>query len=60
MTTATAVIDIDTARPSGRAVRLVTPGEGAPEPPRPAPAAADTDRARTRPAHCRIAMHFED
>ncbi|MFJ7248129.1 hypothetical protein ACIQWA_26345 [Kitasatospora sp. NPDC098652] len=61
MTTATAVIDVD--RPLGRTVRLV-PALGhqdrqdRPEPPLPAPSAVD--RARTRPAHCRFAVHYED
>ncbi|MFH8386190.1 hypothetical protein ACH4E7_35605 [Kitasatospora sp. NPDC018058] len=57
MTTATAVIDIDADRPLGRTIRLV-PAVGhqdQPEPPEPA-----TDHARTRPAHCRFAMHYED
>ncbi|MFE6052902.1 hypothetical protein ACFQ6N_19265 [Kitasatospora sp. NPDC056446] len=60
MTTATALIDVD--EPLGRTVRLVpaTGRQDRPEPPDPAPAAAERDRVRTRPAHCRFAMHFED
>ncbi|WP_030058518.1 MULTISPECIES: hypothetical protein [Streptomyces] len=62
MTTATAVIDVD--QPLERAIRLL-PASGRqdrPEPPEPDPASAsvDRDRSRTRPAHCRIAMHFEE
>ncbi len=66
MTTATAVIDVD--QPLERAIRLL-PASGRqdrPEPPEPDPASAsasvdrDRDRMRTRPAHCRIAMSFED
>ncbi|MGW2253383.1 hypothetical protein ACWCXH_24765 [Kitasatospora sp. NPDC001660] len=61
MTTATAIIDVD--EPLERAIHLV-PGAGRqarPEPPEPAPAAAGAvTEARTRPAHCRLAMHYED
>ncbi|GHF54244.1 hypothetical protein GCM10018790_35150 [Kitasatospora xanthocidica] len=59
MTTATLVIDVD--RPPARTVRLVpaTGRRDRPEPPEPAPA-AEADRARTRPANCRFAMHYED
>ncbi|MEU4117900.1 hypothetical protein AB0F71_25845 [Kitasatospora sp. NPDC028055] len=64
MTTATAVIDVD--RPLGRTIRLVPAvdhqdhqdRQDRPEPPSPAPSA--DDRARTRPAHCRFAVHYED
>ncbi|MFD0409797.1 hypothetical protein [Kitasatospora sp. NPDC127116] len=57
MTTVTAVVDVDeplerTVRPVAVAWRRDRPG-----PPEPAPAA---DRERTRPAHCRFAMHYED
>ncbi|WP_316519951.1 hypothetical protein [Kitasatospora brasiliensis] len=57
MTTATAVIDVD--EPLERTVRLtpVAWRQDHPEPPEPSPAA---DRARTRPAHCRFAVHYED
>ncbi|MFE4520236.1 hypothetical protein ACFRMQ_39475 [Kitasatospora sp. NPDC056783] len=57
MTTATAVIDVD--QPRQRTVRLapVTSRQDRPEPPDPSPAA---DRDRTRPAHCRFALHYED
>ncbi|MEU1283199.1 hypothetical protein [Kitasatospora sp. NPDC005856] len=63
MTTATAVIDVaePVAEPLRRAVRLL-PGGGRQdrrEPPEPVPAPA-ADHARTRPAHCRFAMHYED
>ncbi|MGW3042329.1 hypothetical protein ACWC9T_20365 [Kitasatospora sp. NPDC001159] len=58
MTTATTVIDVDQlGQPLERAIRLV-PAAGLqdqPEPPEPA-----TYHARTRPAHCRFAMHYED
>ncbi|MEV7023443.1 hypothetical protein [Kitasatospora sp. NPDC093558] len=54
MTTATALIDVD--EPLERTIRLVP----APECPAPAPAVPEADEARTRPVHCRIAMHFED
>ncbi|MEU8926189.1 hypothetical protein AB0D10_35550 [Kitasatospora sp. NPDC048545] len=59
MTTATLVIDVD--RPLEPVVRLVsaTGRTDRPEPPEPAPA-AERDRLRTRPAHCRFAMHYED
>ncbi|SOB85338.1 hypothetical protein [Streptomyces sp. 1331.2] len=40
-----------------RTIRLLSRTAHA-EPPEPAP--ADRDRIRTRPAHCRTAMHFED
>ncbi|MFJ4188617.1 hypothetical protein [Kitasatospora sp. NPDC089509] len=69
MTTVTAVIDIDqpgrpsrSARPLGRPVRLVpaTAYQDQPEPPEQAEVQDPTDRARTRPANCRFAMHFED
>jgi hypothetical protein len=59
VTTATAVIDVDQLE---RAIRLV-PASGRqdqPEPPDPAAAQADRDLARTRAAHCRFAMHYED
>ncbi|MFE5582333.1 hypothetical protein [Kitasatospora sp. NPDC056531] len=62
MTTATAVIDVDADRPYERTIRLV-PAAGRqdrPEPPSPAAEAAAVDEARTRPAHCRFAMHYED
>ncbi|MET8622758.1 hypothetical protein ABZW30_03170 [Kitasatospora sp. NPDC004669] len=61
MTTATAVIDVDQldrlGRPLERTVRLVpaTGHQDQPEPPEPA-----ADHARTRPAHCRFAMHYDD
>ncbi|MGW7449539.1 hypothetical protein [Kitasatospora sp. NPDC054795] len=57
MTTVTAVIDVD--EPLERMVRPVPVAwrRDSPEPPEPAPAA---DRERTRPAHCRFAMHYED
>ncbi|MFJ8622933.1 hypothetical protein ACIRD3_08795 [Kitasatospora sp. NPDC093550] len=65
MTTATAVIDVD--QPLERTVRLlpVAGRRDRPEPPEPVgpagPAAEDDrDRLRTRPAHCRFAMHYED
>ncbi|MEV7770656.1 hypothetical protein [Kitasatospora sp. NPDC086791] len=59
MTTATAVIDVD--RLLEPAVRLIsaTGRQDRPEPPEPAPA-AERDRMRTRPAHCRFAMQYED
>ncbi|MFD7453332.1 hypothetical protein [Kitasatospora sp. NPDC059827] len=58
MTTATALIDVD--QPLGRTIRLVPAADrqDRPEPPSPAPSAVD--QARTRPAHCRFAMHYED
>ncbi|MFJ9454520.1 hypothetical protein ACIRST_05510 [Kitasatospora sp. NPDC101447] len=59
MTTATLLVDVD--RPLERTARPV-PAAGRrdrPEPPDPAPA-DERDRIRTRPAHCRFAMHYED
>ncbi|MET8539778.1 hypothetical protein ABZW03_03850 [Kitasatospora sp. NPDC004799] len=60
MTTVTAVIDVD--EPLERTVRALPAAwrrdrRDRPEPPEPAPAA---DRERTRPAHCRFAVHYED
>ncbi|MFJ2576792.1 hypothetical protein [Kitasatospora aureofaciens] len=48
-------------QPLRRPVRLLPVPErpAAPERPEPAPAPAAA-HDRTRPAHCRIAMHFED
>ncbi|MFD7901570.1 hypothetical protein ACFV4F_01500 [Kitasatospora sp. NPDC059722] len=57
MTTATALIDVD--EPLERTIRLVPVAER-PEPAPAAPAPSEVDRSRTRPAHCRYAMHFED
>ncbi|MGW3076567.1 hypothetical protein [Kitasatospora sp. NPDC001132] len=56
-TAATAVIDVD--GPLERTVRPVPVAwrRDRPEPPEPAPV---VDRARTRPAHCRFAAHYED
>lgn len=59
--TATAVIDEQVDQPPQRTVRLL-PAAGRQdrrEPPEPAPARA-VDHARTRAAHCRYAMHYED
>ncbi|WP_188303692.1 hypothetical protein [Streptomyces sp. CBMA123] len=57
MTTATAVIDVDD--PLERTIRLLPAAErhDRPEPPEPV---SPVDRARTRPAHCRFVMHYED
>ncbi|MBV6695800.1 hypothetical protein KV557_01510 [Kitasatospora aureofaciens] len=58
MATATAAA-VD--QPLRRPVRLLPVPErpAAPERPEPAPAPAAA-HDRTRPAHCRISMHFED
>ncbi|MBD0673217.1 hypothetical protein [Streptomyces sp. CBMA156] len=68
MTTVTAVIDVDEMLE--RRVRLVPVAwrRDRPEPPEPGTAAngspaepfSAADRERTRPAHCRFAMHYED
>ncbi|MEU8515711.1 hypothetical protein AB0C76_29650 [Kitasatospora sp. NPDC048722] len=57
MTTATALIDVD--EPLERTIRLV-PTTERPAPAPAAPARSEVDPSRTRPAHCRFAMHFED
>ncbi|MEU9077751.1 hypothetical protein ACFYUY_10595 [Kitasatospora sp. NPDC004745] len=63
MTTATTTADTDA--PLGRPVRLlpVTGRRDRPEPPEPSPAPGvgpEGGHDRTRPAHCRFAMHVED
>ncbi|MFD5463734.1 hypothetical protein ACFWIQ_13075 [Kitasatospora sp. NPDC127059] len=60
MTTATAVIDVDAVQPPARTVHLLpaTDRQDRPEPPSPRP--GTVDHARTRPAHCRFALHYED